>query len=118
MKQFATELEQSSTTEQQNGSNPSTSNVPIAPLTKKDEQKHKIKERLSTKRVARIAMRQCSTQRPSTSSGVTTTIKCSVKEEPVKTRPQSSPAPSTEMDGWQIKLKDLEVHLLLMLSSF
>ena len=110
-------MEQSSTTEQQNVSNPTASNMPVAPLTMKELQKLKFKERLATKRVAKIALKQCNTQRPSTSSGMATTIKRSVNEEAAQTRPQSSPAASTEIDGWQTRLKDLEVALLIFLKN-
>jgi hypothetical protein len=122
MKQFATELEQSSSPEQKLLC-PMTSQIPVAPLNYKEQQQQQKKEFSLSKEKkrpisAKITVKPYCVQRPSTSSGIVTTVKCtSAKEEKQretnKSRPQSSPANATttmaEMDGWQTRLKDLEV---------
>lgn len=127
MKQFATELEQSSqkqqtTTNAANLTMPSTSQLPVAPLKKELPNLIKEKKRPMAAKIT-VKQQQCTGQRPSTSSATCTTtteVKCSKEaKKESKKRPKSSPANSGttgtagELDGWQIRFSDLEVNLFI-----
>uniref|UniRef100_A0A1I8BSL7 WD_REPEATS_REGION domain-containing protein n=1 Tax=Meloidogyne hapla TaxID=6305 RepID=A0A1I8BSL7_MELHA len=119
MKQFATELEQSQSVsildapsyQSKSFVNPSTSKVPVAPLNKERpmpltstasisfvrDQKRPVTTKIMLKQQNKCNDHRQSTSTPSTREFVHQT----------NARPHSSPA-SNVLDGWQIRLKDLE----------
>ncbi|KAF7630794.1 hypothetical protein Mgra_00008952 [Meloidogyne graminicola] len=121
MKQFANDLEQSQSvsvlnTQQKHGSSQKTSKVPISALNNEKLKKFlpttsifDVKERKHSKS-AKITFKQPFRrvdQNPSTSTNTPEPINV-VYNNRSNDRPQSSPTSDVELDGWQIRLKELE----------
>jgi len=115
MKQFATELEQSQSVSilDAPSCNPKPISFEVSPTTSKIPVVPSISVVKDRKRpvAAKIMLKQqkCKDNRPSTSTSLSPSPKDLAHNNRPNARPQSSPASGVELDGWHIRLKELEV---------